>query len=206
MSSRNSSRSRLRPSANGRFTAASTALMQFSGARKPRVWRATLFLNSAKISGLPRAGHARQPLGAAGARKQAELYLRQTEARALHAHPVVAGQGDLEPAAECRAMDRRHDRLRRALDQVENRVQTGLLWRLAELRDVGARDEGAAGADDDDRLHRVVADRLLDTVVQALTHVLAEGIDGRVIDSEHGHAAASAEVYGLGDLRHVRLL
>jgi hypothetical protein len=44
------------PSANGRLTAASTALMQFSGARKPRVWRATLFLNSAKISGLPRAG------------------------------------------------------------------------------------------------------------------------------------------------------
>src|SRR5262245_12759473 len=56
MSSWNSSRSRLMPSANGRFTAASTALMQFSGARKPRVWRATLFLNSAKISGLPRAG------------------------------------------------------------------------------------------------------------------------------------------------------
>ena len=54
ISSWNSSRSRFRPWSNGRFTAASTALMQFSGARKPRVWRATDLRNSAKTSGLPR--------------------------------------------------------------------------------------------------------------------------------------------------------
>ena len=41
------------PWSNGSSTAASTALMQFSGARKPRVWRATDLRNSAKISGLP---------------------------------------------------------------------------------------------------------------------------------------------------------
>ena len=52
----NSSRSRLIPWSNGSSTAASTALMQFSGARKPRVCRATDFRNSAKISGLPFAG------------------------------------------------------------------------------------------------------------------------------------------------------
>ncbi len=52
----------------------------------------------------------------------------------------------------------------------------------------------------------LIGDRLLDPVVQALAHVLAQRVDRRVVDGEHGHAAAGAQVYGLSDLRHVRLL
>ncbi len=54
ISSSKSSRSRLMPSSNGRLTAASTALMMFSGAWKPRVWRATDLRKLANTSGLPR--------------------------------------------------------------------------------------------------------------------------------------------------------
>src|SRR5207245_10366588 len=82
-------------------------------------------------------------------------------------------------------------------------LKRGLHRGLAELGDVGAGDERAPGADDHDRLHRSVGDGLLDPVVQSLAHVLAQRVDGRVVDGEHGHAAAGAEVYGLGDLRHV---
>ena len=124
----------------------------------------------------------------------------------LRADAVVAGERDLEAAAERGAVDRGHDRLRRALDHVEHRVQAGLHRRLAELGDVGAGDERAPGADDDDRLDGALRDRLRDPVVQALAYVLAQRVDRRVVDGEHGHAAAGAQVYGLGDLRHVRLL
>ena len=46
------------------------------------------------------------------------------------------------------------------------------------------------------------AERLLDAVVQPLAHVLAERVDGRVVDGEHGHAAAAVEIDGLGDGCH----
>src|SRR5215510_7249855 len=78
--------------------------------------------------------------------------------------------------------------------------------RLAELRDVGAGDERASRADDDDRLDRAVSDGLLDPIVEPLADVLGERVDGRVVDGQHGHGAAGAEVYGLSDLRHVQLL
>src|SRR5262245_28235629 len=81
-------------------------------------------------------------------------------------------------------------------------METGLPRRLAELGDVRACDEGAAGADDHDRADAVVGQRLLQTVGEALAHVLAQRIHGRVVDSDHGHAAATLEVHGLGDGGH----
>src|SRR5216683_272167 len=114
------------------------------------------------------AHHARQPLRAARAGQNPQLHLGQTEAGALHADAVVTGERDLETAAEGRAVDGGHDGLRRALDQIQHRVERRLRGRLAELGDVGAGDEGASGADDDDGLHGAVGSRLLDPVVQSL--------------------------------------
>ena len=59
------------------------------------------------------ADHARQPLGAAGARQEARASPRAARTCAAgDAHAVVAGQGDLEPAAERGAVDGRDHRLR----------------------------------------------------------------------------------------------
>src|SRR4030095_3974110 len=94
------------------------------------------------------------------------------------------------------------DRLGTRLDEVQHLVQAGLAGWLAELRDVGAGDEGPAAAHDDDGPHRGVADRLFHPVAQPLAHVLAERVDGRVIDGEHGHAAAAIEIDGPGQGCH----
>jgi hypothetical protein len=75
------------------------------------------------LKGLLRADHARQPLRAARTGQEAQLHLGQAEARALHAHAVVAGQRHLEAAAESRAVDGGDDGLGAVLDQVEHCVQ-----------------------------------------------------------------------------------
>jgi hypothetical protein len=150
--------------------------------------------------------HARQPLGAARARQDAELHLGQAEARGLHAHAVVAGQRHLEPAAQRGAVDRGHHRLGRALDQIEHLVQPGLLRRFAEFGDVGARNKGAPRARDHDRRDARIGRGLLEAIPQTLAHVLAERVDGRIVDGEHGHAAAAIEINGLTDGCHGLLL
>src|SRR5436309_564418 len=111
----------------------------------------------------------------------------------------------LETATERGAVDRRDNRFGAALDEVEHAVQTRVGRRLAELRDVRARDERASRARDDNGLGGRVRNGLLETVVQTLSHVLTERVDGRVVDGQHGHAAATVEVDGLSDGCHGRL-
>ena len=66
----------------------------------------------------PHADQARQPLRATRAGQEPELDLGQPALRRRHGHPVVAGQRDLEPAAERGAVDRGHDRLLALLDRL----------------------------------------------------------------------------------------
>ena len=115
----------------------------------------------------------------------------------------MARERDLEPAAERGAVHGGDHGFQGALDQVEHLVEAGLPRRLAELGDVGAGDEGAPGAGDDDGADRRVSDRLGDAVTQPLAHVLAQCVDGRVVDGEHGDAAAAIEIDGRGDGCHV---
>ena len=114
----------------------------------------------------------------------------------------MAGQRHLEPAAERGAVDGGHHRLSAAFDEVEHRVETRLGRRLAELRDVGAGDERPSRADDHNGLGGGIRHGLLESLVEALPHVLAERVDGRIVDGQHGHAAAAVEVDGLGDGCH----
>src|SRR5260370_8339494 len=58
-------------------------------------------------------------------------------------------------------------RFRRVLHLGQRFMQPGRLWRLAELGDVGAGDEGAAGAGQNDRLHLGVGDGALDAIEDA---------------------------------------
>src|SRR5437867_1621025 len=164
------------PASNGSITTASTARMQFAGAR--------------------------ETLGATSTGKETQLDLWKPEARRLHADSVMAGERDLEAAAERGAVDGGDDRLRALLDQRQDFVEAGLFRRLAELRDVGAGDERPPGAGDDDGADRRVGGRPRDAVVETLTHVLAQRVDGGIVDGEHGDAAPAVQVDGLGDGCH----
>ena len=105
------------------------------------------------------ADRARQALGAAGARQQAELHFGQPEPRLLGGDAVVACQSDFETAAERGAVNGGNDRFRRVLHRDQHFGQAGRLRRLAEFGDVGASNEGAAAAGQHDRLYFRVGDR-----------------------------------------------
>ena len=108
------------------------------------------------------ADHPRQPLGAAGTRQQTELDLRQTEAGAAVADPVVAAERQFQAAAEGGAVDRRHHRLRAVLELGDHLAQVRVLRRLAELADIRAGAETAPLPGQHQRLDAVVARSLRD--------------------------------------------
>src|SRR5690606_37587825 len=134
------------------------------------------------------ADQARQALGAAGARDDAELDLRQAECGFLSRDAAVAGECDLAAAAECGAIDRRDDGLGEILDTVEDLGKRGLHRRLAEFPDIGAADEDPARAGDDDRLDIVTVGRRRKRLSQSLAHMCRGGIDGRIVDRDDENA------------------
>src|SRR5439155_24710099 len=94
-------------------------------------------------------------------------------------HRKAQGTHDrpFETAAERGAVNRRDDRLRPALDQVQHLVEPGLAGRLAELADVRTGDERPARAGEHDRVDRGVGVGRTHAVAQALANVLAERVD-----------------------------
>ena len=138
---------------------------------------------------LGNASDARQPLGSAGPREQAELDLGDAHRRGGDGDPIVAGERDFEAAAERGAVDRRDHRLAARLDAVDHLGQHRQLHRLAELGDVGAGEEGLAFAGDDDRVDAVVGLGLLDRGDQPLAHARAERVHRRVVRQHDQHVA-----------------
>jgi len=76
---------------------------------------------------------ARQPLGATRARQQAEFHLGQAKPCVLGCDAEVAGERDLETAAERGAMNGGNDRFRRVLHLAQHFMQARRFWRLAEF-------------------------------------------------------------------------
>ncbi len=68
----------------------------------------------------PRGSEARQTLGAPGAGQQAQLDLRHAEAGRVGRHAQVAGERELEPAAERDAVDGGDRRLGVLFEAVED--------------------------------------------------------------------------------------
>jgi hypothetical protein len=120
-----------------------------------------------------------QPLGAAGAWQQAEVHFRQAAARRGHGDAVVGAQRHFEAAAEGGAVDRGDHRLGRAFHGVLHIEQARALLRAAELGDVRAGDEGAALADDHDRLGASVGQARRDAARQPVAHRRGEGVHRR---------------------------
>ena len=147
---------------------------------------------------LLRADQPRQPLGAAAARQQADLDLRQTDGGAGRGDAVVAGQRQFEAAAERRAVDRGDDGLGAAFDQFASglfRLLVGIR-RLAEIADVGTGDERPALAGDDDGLDSVVGECRFQMLRQIETHAGTHRVDRRIVDRQERGAVAHLVMHG----------
>ena len=145
-----------------------------------------------------RAGQPRQALRAARARNDAELHFGQADPGRLRRDPVVAGQRDLAAAAERHAVERRDNRLVARLDQFDDLRQGRLGHRLAELADVGAADEAAPAADDDDRADLFGDAGMHDGAVQPGPHGCRRRVDRRVVDGDDEDAVLHAIGDGIG--------
>src|SRR5262249_61876040 len=75
------------------------------------------------------ADQARKPLGAAGTGQDAELDLKQAEPGRGRGDAIVAGEGDLEAAAERRAEEGRDERALGHVLGVQNLVYSRTVWR-----------------------------------------------------------------------------
>ena len=80
----------------------------------------------------------------------------------------------------------------------------GTLGGPAELGDVGAGDERAAVTDQHDGLDVGVGGGLGNAIADALAHVVAEGVDWRVVDDDQSDVAVGLETNRLGECGHGR--
>jgi hypothetical protein len=152
------------------------------------------------------AGQAGQPLRAAGTGDDAKEYFGLSDLGILHRDAVVTRHRHLEPAAERLAVNGGDERLRRILEAAQQRMRSlgarhRLLGRLQDLEDVdvGARDEGVAGADQHDRVSSGIAIRAYDPLVDRFPDPRAQCVDGRVIDREDRHAV---DYFVVDEFRH----
>ena len=144
------------------------------------------------------ADQARRALRAARAGQQAQRHFGQAQLGGGRGQAVVRRERHFEPAAERGAVDRGDHRLGAVLDRKAGLGQRGRLRRLAELADVRAGDEIAAGADDQHRLGGAVGLGRVDGGHEAAAHIHAQGVDGRVVDGHHEHVAMTLEGDGTG--------
>jgi hypothetical protein len=100
------------------------------------------------------ARDAGKALRAAGPGEQSQVNLRQPATRARYCDAVVCAKGDFKAATQSRAMDGRDHRLGRVFHHLLHVEQACAFLLSAELADVGAGDEGAALANQHDRLDR----------------------------------------------------
>jgi hypothetical protein len=73
-------------------------------------------------------------------------------------------------------------------------VEARVAGRLAEFRDVSAGDERPPGARQHDRVGAAVRDGLTHPIAQTKPDAVAEGVDGRIVHGEDGHAASAIEI------------
>src|SRR6266536_1723875 len=142
----------------------------------------------------------RQALRSARARQDAELDFGQPDLGGRRGHPIIAGQRDLEAAAESRTMDRRDQRLRESFQCLEHIGKGRRFRRPAEFRDVGPGHEGTALARDHDRLDRSVLLPLREPMNDRLPHTNADRVHRWVVDENDADIAARFEPTEHGSL------
>jgi len=137
--------------------------------------------------------HARQALGAAGARQQAQFNLGQRDFRSRQRHAVMATERQLQPAAHANGVDSGHDRLGRAFCRGNKSVQRRLGQRLGgiEFADIGAARERLAGAGDDDGLDGDIGERAFDAGHGSGARGQPHAVDRRIVQSDNGNGAVN---------------
>ena len=183
---------RLRANATAPATRSPSTISSTSPARE-RVLRRDRIARQDHRQRLLDADQARQALRAARAGDEAELDLGQAEPRAGRGDAEMAAQRQLEPAAERRAVHRRDGRLLHLVEHRDHVDQARRLRRLAELRDVGAGDERAPRAGEDDGFDARVVTRRDDVFHDALAHAMAQRIHGRIVDGDDGDVAVATQ-------------
>ena len=102
----------------------------------------------------------------------------------------MAGERELEAAAEREAADRRDQRLLHRVLEIVDVGQVGLRARFAELADVGAAGEGLLRADQHHRLGLRVAFGALQALQDPGAQRVAEAVDRRIVQRDDGDAVA----------------
>jgi len=168
----------------------------------PRLGRSDRLAGHDHPQCLLRSDKARQPLGAARTGQQAELDLGQTDACSRHRDTEVAGERQFEAAAQSGAVQRRDDRLRHRLDRGDDVVKARRLGRLAEFCNVGAGEEGAAGAGNHHRLDCIVVARLGQRLSESGPHLVLQRIDRRVVGGDDRDFTVATEIDAGVDAAH----
>ena len=156
-----------------------------------RITRLERLSGHAHVQGLLDADETRQPLRALGARNDPEVDLGLADERVRHGDAEVAGHGDLETAAERRAVNRHDHGLAAVLDARQQRVHVARRLAVAPRRtleavDIGAGDERPARAHEHDRRHRLVALRGVEGLDDGFGNAGTERIDGGIVDGDDG--------------------
>ena len=95
----------------------------------------------------------------------------------------MAAQRGFEATAQGRAMNGRHNRLGEVLNDLHGVEKIRRLERFAELGNVHTGDKGPAGADEN-RCDGVVFVGFSKALRQALAHMLAQRVHGRIVDGD----------------------
>ena len=97
----------------------------------------------------------------------------------------MRGEGDLQPAAQSIAVNRRDHGFGARIEHLVGALSRNRRWAPgAELADVGAGDKAPSGADQHHRLDRGVGIAALDILDDALGHARAQRVDRRVVDGD----------------------
>ncbi len=102
----------------------------------------------------------------------------------------MAGERELEAAAEREAADRGHQRLLHRILEIVDVGQVGLLARFAELADVGAAGECLLRADQHHRPDLRVGCGALQALQDGGAQRVAQAVDRWIVERDDGNAVA----------------
>ena len=148
------------------------------------------------------ADEAWQALRAAAARNQAELDFGQAEFRARRRYAIMRRQRDFQPAAERSAIQRRDHRHFGVFYRRQHISQGRRDGRLVEFRDIGAGDEGLAGADQHECANVRIGAGHFDAALDPLAHRRRQGVDRRRVEGERRDLAVESQSGDRIDMRH----
>ena len=150
-------------------------------------------------------GETGEALGATRPRNDAQSYFRQSDHRIRRCDAGIAAERELKSAAQRGAGNGGNDGLFARFNGGNDGRQLRVARRLSEFANVGAGDEGLAGADENDGSNRPVTGERPNRCEKSGAHRERAGIDRRIIDDHKGDVRLALDAYRLigNGVRHV---